>query len=297
MRASARPREEAEKRRFAMKPSSPSRPRFPLALIACLAFASPALTQEVTFAPYLQLGANGKLGPSDQIVIARQTNESSPNPSAYKVEFYSAAHDRFTLAPKGRVIDNYLTADPTLPLIPGAYGPHTNYTAVLQNLQYDTVYHYTVTGPGLPSGGFASSFRTRKLGSVFSFAVEGDEGYFPVVPNSAPARIVDYEARIAHLVYNASDIQLPNEPSRPSPDFIVNTGDNVYNQGDEDNYRDFFFPVYNSDRDSNETGAPIPPQPALLSRRRQSRPGQHRRLRQPARRQLRARLQRQPQRR
>ena len=27
--------------------------------------------------------------------------------------------------------------------------------------------------------------------------------------------------------------------------------------GSEDNYRDFFFPVYNSDQDSNETGAPI----------------------------------------
>ena len=242
-----------------MKPSSPTRrlSGIPLALVACLALASPALAQEVTFAPYLQLGANGKLGPSDQIVIAWQTNESSPNAPAYKVEFHSTAHDHSSVTPKGRVIDNYLAADPALPPIPGAYGPHTNYTAVLQNLQYDTVYHYTVTGPGLPSGGFRSSFRTRKLGPVFSFAVEGDEGYFPVVPNSTPARTVDYEARIAHLIYDASDILLPNEPARPSPDFIVDTGDNVYNEGTEDNYRDFFFPVFNSDRDSNETGAPI----------------------------------------
>jgi uncharacterized repeat protein (TIGR01451 family) len=95
------------------------------------------------------------------------------------------------------------------------------------------------------------------VGQVFSFAVEGDEGYFPVVPNSSPARIIDYEARIAHLINNAAKISLVNQPSRPDPDFVVNTGDNVYNEGTEDNYRDFFFPVFNSDLDSNETGAPL----------------------------------------
>ncbi len=31
----------------------------------------------------------------------------------------------------------------------------------------------------------------------------------------------------------------------------------MYTYGSEDSYRDFFFPVYNSDTDSNETGAPI----------------------------------------
>ena len=243
-----------------MKPSSPFRAlsRFGLpALMTCIALTSAAFAQEITFAPYLQLGANGSLGSSDQIVIAWQTNQSSPSPSAYKVVFSTNSHDRHTVTPHGRVVDNYLAADPSLPPIPGAYGAHTNYTAVLANLQYDTEYHYVVTGPGLPEDGFASSFHTRKTGSVFSFAVEGDEGYFPVVPNSTPTRIVDYEGRIAHLIYDAGDIQLPNEPDRPSPEFILNTGDNVYNEGTEDNYRDYFFPVFNSDRDSNETGAPI----------------------------------------
>jgi len=63
--------------------------------------------------------------------------------------------------------------------------------------------------------------------------------------------------RIAHLIYDAANIPLVNQPSRPEPDFILNTGDNVYNEGSEDSYRDFFFPVFNSDQDSNETGAPI----------------------------------------
>jgi uncharacterized repeat protein (TIGR01451 family) len=227
------------------------------AATVCFALAPAAFGQQVTFSPYLQLGDSGTLGPSDQIVVAWQTDETTPNASAYKVEFKAAEGDRHAAMPSGRVVDNYLAADPSLPTIPGAYGAHVNYTAILRNLSYDTVYHYTVTGPGMPSGGFSSSFHTRKRGPVFSFAVEGDEGFFPVVPNSSPARIVDYEARIAHLIYNAANIPLPNQPARPSPDFIVNTGDNVYTVGSEDTYRDFFFPVFNSDLDSNETGAPI----------------------------------------
>lgn len=226
------------------------------AAVAAMALA-PAAFAQVTYNPYLQLGDNGSFGPSDQVVIAWQTNETSPNVSAYKVEFSSNGFDPRVVTPAARVIDDYLAADPSLPVVPGAYGPHSNYTAVLRNLNYDTVYTYKVTGPGMPSGGFSSSFQTRKRGGDYSFVVVGDEGFFPVVPNSTPALIVDYEARIAHLINNADNIPLANQPPRPPADFLVNTGDNVYNEGSEDNYRDFFFPVYNSDVDSNETGAPI----------------------------------------
>ena len=229
-----------------------------LAVTACLALAPAAFAQQVTFAPYIQLGDNGTFGFSDQIVVAWQTNETTPNPSAYKVEFTESGrgHHR-SVTPSARVVDNYLAADPSLPSIPGAYGAHTNYTAVLAGLEFDTVYQYSVSGPGLPSGGFISDFRTRKQGPKFSFAVVGDEGFFPVVPNANPARVVDYEARIAHLINNTDKISLPNVPVLPSPEFIVNTGDNVYSFGSEGNYRDFFFPIYNSDQDSNESGAPV----------------------------------------
>jgi hypothetical protein len=227
------------------------------AAMVCIALAQATFGQQVTFSPYIQLGDNGQFGPTDQIVVAWQTDESTPNASAYKVEFQGAEGERRSVTPSSRVIDNYLAADPTLPAIPGAYGAHVNYTAVLRNLSYDRVYRYRVTGPGMPNGGFTSAFRTRKRGQVFSFAVEGDEGFFPTVPNSVPPRVIDYEARIAHLIYDAANIALPNQPARPSPDFVLNTGDNVYTVGSEDNYRDFFFPVFNSDQDSNETGAPI----------------------------------------
>lgn len=233
-----------------------------LALIASVSLAPAAFSQQVTFAPYIQLGDNGAFGPTDQIVVAWQTDETAPKASAYKVEFWESEsspsrHDGWNVAPQARVIDNYLASDPSLPSVPGAYGPHSNYTAVLTGLRYDTEYQYRVTGPGMPSGGFASSFHTRKQGPVYSFVVVGDEGYFPVAPNSDPALIVDYEARIAHLIHNVQNLSVEGVPPLPPSDFILNTGDNVYNEGTEDNYRDFFFPVYNSDTDSNETGAPI----------------------------------------
>lgn len=230
-----------------------------------IALAPAAFGQQVTFAPYIQLGDNGSFGPTDQIVIAWQTDETAPKVSAYKVEFQAAAEQGRghsegnwdSVKPQARVVDNYLAADSSLPPVSGAYGPHSNYIAVLRGLRYDTEYKYRVTGPGMPGGGFTASFHTRTRSSAFSFIVEGDEGFFPVVPNSDPSIIVDYEARIAHLINNAANLQVPHVPSRPAPDFIINTGDNVYNEGTEDNYRDFFFPVYNNDQDSNETGAPI----------------------------------------
>src|SRR5260370_33750377 len=229
-----------------------------LAVTVCIALAPTAIAQQVTFAPYLQLGDNGTFGFADQIVVAWQTNETTPNPSAYKVEFaeLGRGHHR-SVTPSARVVANYLAADPSLPSIPGAYGAHTNYAAVLSGLEFDAVYEYSVTGPGMPSGGFSSEFHTRKQGPKFSFAVVGDEGFFPTVPNSNPASVVDYEARIAYLINNADKLSLPNEAAIPSPEFIVNTGDNVYTFGSEGNYQAFFFPVYNSDLNSNESGSPI----------------------------------------
>jgi len=219
-----------------------------------------AFSQQVTFAPYIQLGDNGPFGATDQIVIAWQTDEVSPEkPSAYSVELRQAKGGRpaVNVVPMARIVDNYLAADPALPVVAGAYGPHSNYTAVLRGLKYDTEYQYRVTGPGLPPPGFTATFHSRTRGPVFSFVVTGDEGFFPAQPDSNPAVVVNYEARIAHLIHNVALIDVPDVPRRPAAEFVVNTGDNVYLMGSEDDYRDFFFPVYNSERDSNESGAPL----------------------------------------
>jgi hypothetical protein len=211
----------------------------------------------ITYKPYVQPGDAGPLGEADQMVIAWQTNEAHANPGAFLVEFGKSSDYGTAAAVAGRVVDNYLAADPTLPIPPTAPGPRVNYTAVLRNLDFSTRYHYRVTGPGLPGEGFTASFKTRTRSHTFSFLVQGDEGFFPAVPSSNPARIANYEARIVHLMFNAHRISLAGETARPEPNFALNTGDNVYTFGAEASYRDFWMPIWNSDTDSNETGAPF----------------------------------------
>lgn len=228
-----------------------------LIFLIAVTMSGSANAQVVTYKPYIELGDAGPFGAKDQIVITWQTNESSPDPSAYSIEFGESAEYGRNVTPRARVVDNYLAADPSLPVPPTAPGPHSNYTAVLKDLGYDTTYFYRVNGPGMPSGGFTASFRTRTRQGNFSFLVQGDEGFFPPVPSSNPARLVDYEARITHLMYNVQNLQVPGVPKLPRPNLALNTGDNVYTNGAEGSYRDYWFPVWNSDTDSNETGAPF----------------------------------------
>ena len=72
--------------------------------------------QQVTFQPYIQPGDASGFGPNDQMVIAWQTDESSPNSSAYVIEWATDPDFRhsWTVHPCGRAVDNYLSADPTL---------------------------------------------------------------------------------------------------------------------------------------------------------------------------------------
>jgi len=226
-----------------------------LALAVC--FAPLSVAQNVTYKPYIELGDAGSFAPSDQMVVAWQTDEKSPNPPAYVVEFGTTPSYGTSMTPSARVVDNYLAADLSLPTIPTASGPHSNYTAVLKNLTYDTTYFYRVSGPGMPAGGFAASFHTRKQSDQFSFLVQGDEGFFPPLPGSNPPRLANYEARIVHVMYNAENLSVPGTPQLPHPDLALNTGDNVYNNGAEGSYRDYWMPKWNSDTDSNETGAPF----------------------------------------
>ena len=97
-------------------------------------FAPEATAQKVTYEPYIALGDAGPFGINDQMVVAWQTDESMSNPSSYKVEFGTTLGDGAAVTPSGRVVDNYLSADITLPVPPTASGPHSNYAAVLKNL-------------------------------------------------------------------------------------------------------------------------------------------------------------------
>src|ERR1700694_6018439 len=147
-------------------------------------FAVSASAQTVTFLPYIQPGDNGPFGPKDQMVVAWQTDESVPVPSRYSVQYGKALGDLMPAVLTARVVDNYLSADAQLSglTLPFKYGAHSNYSAVLGHLRYDTTYFYQVTGPGLPANGFVSSFHTRKTGGHFAFQVQGDEGFYPNIP-------------------------------------------------------------------------------------------------------------------
>ena len=220
--------------------------------------------QQVTYQPYIQPGDAAGFGAADQMVIAWQTNQVTPNAGAYLI-FYgtdSELKHATQIHPTGRVVDNYLSADPVLAAlsIPTAYGAHTDYYALLSGLKYDTRYYYRVTGPGLPAAGFSASFQTRTQQDHFSFLVQGDEGYYPGIPKANPgdpSLTANYEARIAHTMYNVDKLALPGVPKLPKPDLALNTGDNVYIAGGDSNYRDFWFSDWNSDVDSNERGAPF----------------------------------------
>jgi hypothetical protein len=218
--------------------------------------------QVVTYLPYIQPGDNGSFGAWDQMIVAWQTNETEPHPGAYSL--WVADNPSFEKAtqiqPVSRVVDNYLAADPATfgsLTIPTAYGAHTDYYGLLIGLKYDTQYFYRVAGPGLPGGSFSASFRTRTQQNRFSFQVQGDEGYYPGIPNTDPVRVANYEARIIHTMFNATNLSLPGQPPLPRPDFALNTGDNIYIDGGDSNYRDVWFPTWNSDIDSNELGAPF----------------------------------------
>lgn len=54
-----------------------------------------------------------------------------------------------------------------------------------------------------------------------------------------------------------SDHMIAFQAYKQNPDFVMNTGDNVYESGLDDEYARFFFPVYNADVPGPRTGAPL----------------------------------------
>ena len=239
-------------------------PRHPWVTVAvlpllCAAAVIPVHALSITYRPYIQPGDNGPFGRKDQMVVAWQTDEASPSPAAFTVEYGHTMADLHSATVSARVVDNYLSADSQFAglVLPFRYGAHSDYVAVLSDLRYDETYIYRVTGPGLPASGFVSSFHTRTRGSHFVFQVQGDEGYYPNIPGTSPPLVAIYEARIINTMFNVGSVAFPGQPAFRRADLALNTGDNVYVNGAEDSYRDVWMPDWNSDVASNDHGAPF----------------------------------------
>jgi len=56
--------------------------------------------QNVTYKPYIQPGDNGPFGAKDQMVIAWQTDEASPNPGVFTVRFGTSVLYSQTVTPQ-----------------------------------------------------------------------------------------------------------------------------------------------------------------------------------------------------
>ena len=108
-----------------------------------------------------------------------------------------------------------------------------HYSAHPNKLKLGTRYYYRVWCNGEVL--FAGYLTTRQpRGTRIRFATFGDNSYGG-----------DADRAIAFRAYEQH------------PDFIMNTGDNVYDGGRNGEYEDHWFPIYNNDKASPETGAPL----------------------------------------
>jgi acid phosphatase type 7 len=108
-----------------------------------------------------------------------------------------------------------------------------NYVADLTGLRLGRRYEYKVSWNGELI--LEGHFTTRKpRGQKIRFVAFGDNSYGDVSDRAT--------------AYNAY---------RAMPDFVMNTGDNVYEGGRDDEYARYFFPVYNADEAGPRIGAPL----------------------------------------
>jgi len=184
--------------------------------------AQPAALPLFTALPYIQPGPEGRLVPDAEIV--RLAWQTEPKSADFAVEF-------------GRDTTYGRTAAITRTQRDYSAGQGTNgrfnYVCAFDGLALGTEYRYRVRGNGaVIAEGYFTTRQPR--GHRIRFASFGDNAI------GSPG-----ECAIAFHAYQAH------------PDFIMNTGDNVYENGLDDEYRKYFFPIYNADTASLQTGAPL----------------------------------------
>jgi len=175
------------------------------------------VAQHVMVSPYLQPGNASALNKEQKILIW----QTDSIPGTYKVEFSLGTLGSKTSEAKTSVVKLNFHNKTTL-----------LYRAALTGLKFDSEYAYRVSlnDQVIASG----TFNTRTKKAQTKFAVFGDCGA------GTPQ-----QAEIAYQVY------------QQKPQFVLVTGDNVYRNGLESEYRKNFFPYYISKEANSLQGAPL----------------------------------------
>lgn len=170
--------------------------------LACV-FTCNVQAQQILVRPYIQPG-NASTLKKEQKVIIWQTDSV---PGKFTVTYYVHGSSE-----KGQARSTYIRLK---------LKKKTSYLyrAVLDELQFDTLYHYEVQlGNNLVA---SDSFRTRTKKPYTRFAVLGDFG--------------SGSTQQAAIAYRMAE---------QKPQFVVTTGDNAYENGLEKDYRKNVFPYY-----------------------------------------------------
>ena len=173
-----------------------------------------------TALPYIQPGDNSRLVDGrESLVVAWQTE-----PIAAKFEVSWGQSERYG---QRAVVSR-------APRTTGDRGKMGfNYSATIPNLKLGRRYFYTVKCNGQTVlKGFFTTRQPRRTST--RFVAFGDNSYGGL-----------------------SDHRIAYQAWRARPDFVMNTGDNVYEAGLNSQYERNFFPVYNSDKTGPEVGAPL----------------------------------------
>ena len=107
---------------------------------------------------------------------------------------------------------------------------------------------------------YAATLDGLKLGTRYSYRLVCDgalimEGYFTTrQPRGKAIRFVAFGD---NSFGDISDRAIAYQAYRANPDFVMNTGDNVYDGGLDNEYARYFFPVYNAPQAGPRVGAPL----------------------------------------
>jgi acid phosphatase type 7 len=170
--------------------------------------------------PYLQLGDVPRLSPVENLRLVWQAADTPG--TAWLVEVRQAGADtwRPLVGATGRLISNWDV-------------PYRLFNVPITRLQPGREFEYRVSKDKevvFSARGKARAARNQN----YRFAVTGDTG-----------ANTEQEKRVVYQI------------DRAQPDFVAIAGDIVYSTGRMREYREKFFPYYNADSASSDTGAPL----------------------------------------